>query len=134
LSHHLVIFFAEINQSRTMSGEKDWDMPCCGCCQDPLLCIYTCCCPCFAYFEAAENIGSNNGFIYLLAVLLGFDCCTLGVMAEEVAQRAGIELGLMPAMLYACLDPCCCLSCRTVHQSRLIKAQGAPGGQAMDRK
>mmetsp|Transcript_19133 Transcript_19133/g.44578 ORF Transcript_19133/g.44578 Transcript_19133/m.44578 type:complete len:167 (+) Transcript_19133:290-790(+) len=117
-----------------MSSEKHFRMACCGCCMDPVLCCYVACCPCFAFYEAAENIGSDKGFIYLIATLLGFGCCALGDLTNDVAEKAGVEMTFPCAMVYALFDGCFCYSCRSVYESRLIKKEAAPDGLTMDRK
>eukprot|EP00540_Astrosyne_radiata_P018609 CAMPEP_0116846764 /NCGR_PEP_ID=MMETSP0418-20121206/14029_1 /TAXON_ID=1158023 /ORGANISM="Astrosyne radiata, Strain 13vi08-1A" /LENGTH=176 /DNA_ID=CAMNT_0004478073 /DNA_START=277 /DNA_END=805 /DNA_ORIENTATION=- len=115
-----------------MSSEKHFRMACCGCCMDPVLCCYVACCPCFAFYEAAENIGSDKGFIYLIATLLGFGCCALGDLTNDVAEKAGVEMTFPCAMVYALFDGCFCYSCRSVYESRLIKKEAAPDGLTMD--
>eukprot|EP00541_Cyclophora_tenuis_P001994 CAMPEP_0116552024 /NCGR_PEP_ID=MMETSP0397-20121206/6265_1 /TAXON_ID=216820 /ORGANISM="Cyclophora tenuis, Strain ECT3854" /LENGTH=116 /DNA_ID=CAMNT_0004076945 /DNA_START=87 /DNA_END=437 /DNA_ORIENTATION=+ len=113
---------------------KELSMPCCGCCGDPGLCLWVCCCPCFAFNEAANNIGSQNGIVYLLVTFpLGFGCCALTLLGDEVTKKAGIEMGLCNSALMSCCDCCCCYSCRIVNESRLIKDSEAVTGQEMER-
>ena len=113
---------------------KELDMPCGGCCQDPGLCIYTWCCPCFAFNEAASNVGSQNGIIYCLMVFpLGFGCCALTMLGDEVTSKAGIEMGLPGSACNSCCDCVTCYSCRIVHESRLYKESGGISAQAMER-
>ena len=101
-------------------------MACGGCCAEGCgLCCFACCCPCLAFKEAADNVGSDNGIIYCLVTFpLGFGCCALTVLADEVAKKNDVDLGIATAAVFACLDPCCCLSCRILHESRVYKAKG----------
>ena len=116
-----------------------FEMGPCGCLDKGMgACCYICWCPCLAYKEAAENIGKEDlGIIYCLATFpLGFGCCVLTALGDQVAQARGIPHGIAKSCLCACCDGYCCYSCSVVNESRLYKEQngGAPAGQGMDRK
>eukprot|EP00540_Astrosyne_radiata_P002247 CAMPEP_0116840292 /NCGR_PEP_ID=MMETSP0418-20121206/10265_1 /TAXON_ID=1158023 /ORGANISM="Astrosyne radiata, Strain 13vi08-1A" /LENGTH=115 /DNA_ID=CAMNT_0004470545 /DNA_START=35 /DNA_END=382 /DNA_ORIENTATION=+ len=115
-----------------MSEGKDFEMAWCGCCDKPGLCLKVTFCPCFAFCEGAENIGSENGLFYCLATYpLGFGCCVLSQLGMDVTKKAGIEMTCTKSVCLACFDPCCCYSCRVINQSRLLK--DSPEMEAMNR-
>lgn len=119
---------------------KEWAQGPCGCCNDPGLCIYVCCCHCLAYKEAAENIGDDNGLVYCLVDFpLGFGCCVATMLGDKVAEKRGIESSLGKSAMCACCDACVCYSCSFVNESRLYKqeqeqAKTGVQGQEMERK
>lgn len=122
---------------------EKFDMQPCECCKGGAgLCLFAMCCPCFAYKEAADNItpagaGGSTGCLYcVLTCPLGFGCCALTVLGDEVAQKRGIENGgVMCSCLKATFDGWCCYSCSVLHESRLYKEQmaaaAAGGGGAV---
>ena len=129
----------------TKKMPESFDAGPCDCCKGGTgLCLFACCCPCFAFKEAADNMapanGSSNGWLYcILTYPLGVGICALCFLGEEVAQKRGIDSGgMVCSFCKACCDPCCCYSCTVLHESRLYKAQMAAGGgvptQAMERK
>lgn len=106
-----------------------FDMGACDCLKGGCgLCLYTCCCSCLAYKEAADNIspdGNSNGIVYCLVTFpLGFGCCALTVLGDEVARKRGIEQGMAMSAIKSFFDCCTCYSCSVVHESRLYRDQG----------
>ena len=96
---------------------------------------YTACCPCFMQYEASSNISNDNtkGLIYGAGVLVGFGCCTMTVLGHEVAEKANIESSLGRSMALSCCNCFTFYSCRVMHQSRLLKSDVAPSGNAVKR-
>eukprot|EP00521_Asterionellopsis_glacialis_P016456 CAMPEP_0195305194 /NCGR_PEP_ID=MMETSP0707-20130614/35857_1 /TAXON_ID=33640 /ORGANISM="Asterionellopsis glacialis, Strain CCMP134" /LENGTH=116 /DNA_ID=CAMNT_0040369241 /DNA_START=47 /DNA_END=400 /DNA_ORIENTATION=+ len=106
-----------------------------GCCDEPGLCIYTTCCPCFAVMEGANNI-DEIGPLYCLLTFCGFGCCAVGVLGEKVGGKRDIPISVGESLLMTCFDCCTCWSCRVIHETRLYKEQGgsaAPTKDKMDR-
>ena len=91
----------------------------------------TCCCPCIAYLQAAKNINpeSSNGILYcLMTYPLGFGCCALIALAEEVAEKRGIDTGgVACSAVKAFFDCCMCYSCTVVYEARLHKEESETG-------
>mmetsp|Transcript_24087 Transcript_24087/g.39856 ORF Transcript_24087/g.39856 Transcript_24087/m.39856 type:complete len:137 (-) Transcript_24087:675-1085(-) len=115
-----------------MTQQPDFQMTVGGCCDDPGLCIFDCCCPCFTLMEAATNIGDDCPVAYCLAACCGLACCALGVLGKDVANRRNIEMDMGKSCFCSCFNCCTCYSCRVVNESRLYKANpNATGGQAV---
>ena len=125
---------------------EKFDAGCGDCCKPGAdVCLYACCCPCFAYKEVSDNIappgqGGFNGWMYcLLTYPLGLGLCVLCIVGDEVAKKRGIEQGgIVCSFAKACCDCCVCYSCSVLHESRLYKEQMAGGNGVktveMDRK
>ncbi|CAJ1959818.1 unnamed protein product [Cylindrotheca closterium] len=107
-----------------------------GCCGNPGgcgTCCMTACCPCYAFYTAAEDIGDSNGALYCVATLLGFGPCMLCLLADKVAQARNIDQGMPMHALCACCECVTCFSCAVVNEAKLYKEQsGAPGGQKIE--
>lgn len=112
-----------------------WDMEACECCTDRGLCCYTMWCPCIAFKEAANNMGSGKGWLYCLATFpCGLGCCALTLLGKEAAEKRGIELSMCKSAWRSFCFPCYGYSCTVVNESRLIKSKSAGVyGQKMQR-
>jgi hypothetical protein len=83
---------------------------------------YTCWCPCFAFKEAAENMG-EGGNLFCLATTVGCGCCVLTSLGQRAAKTQGISAGLCQLACLAMCNAITCYSCVVVHESRVIKAK-----------
>jgi len=93
----------------------------------------TCCCPCIAFYQAAEDIGDPNGVLYLIGGLLGFNCCMLCILGDKVAEQRNIPMGICMSGVMSCFDCCTCYSCSVVAEAKDIKntAGSAPAATQM---
>ncbi|CAB9501184.1 number regulator [Seminavis robusta] len=107
----------------TTKNPQQWEMGLCQCCSQMDLCCYLCWCPCLAYHEAAENMGSDGMVYCLLTFPLPLGCCVLAVLGEEAAKRRGIDVGIPSSALCACLNPLTGYSCSVVHETRKIRQE-----------
>lgn len=120
-----------------MASPKDFTMPLGGCFDEPGDCVYVWCCPCFAFKDAAENIGDENGMLYCLATCpFCFGCCALTILGSRVAEKGGIGMGMPQSALCSYFSSCTCYACRVYNESKLIKiATSAPAeSDKMDRE
>lgn len=96
--------------------------------------MMTACCPCIAIYQAAEDIGDDNGIILSIGTLLGFGSCMYCLMADKVAKKRGIDQGMPMHCCCICFDPCTCFSCAVINEARLYKvAQESPEAKAIER-
>ncbi|CAB9513497.1 expressed unknown protein [Seminavis robusta] len=107
---------------------SNWKQGPCECCNDPGLCCFAFCCPCFAYKEMADNTGDSNGCLYCVATLCGCGCCVLTMQGDAIAQKRGIDEGIPLAALKACFDGFVCYSCTVLNETRVMKSEAAGGG------
>jgi hypothetical protein len=106
---------------------------CCDCCGEPGgcgTCCITGCCPCYAFYKAAEDIGDTNGVIYCIGTLFGFGCCMLTVLGDKVAKESNIDQGIAKSALCSCCNVFVCYSCAVANEAALIKAKKDEAGPA----
>lgn len=102
-------------------AQTDFQMNIGGCCDEPGLCIYDCCCPCLTLMEGAENINDGCPCAYCLAVCCGFGCCALGILGQNVADKRGVDMDMGKSCVCSFFNLCTCYSCRVIKESRLYK-------------
>lgn len=115
---------------------KQFKQGACQCCDMGAgSCCLTCCCPCIAYYQAAENIGDDNGALYAAGSLIGMSlipglgCVMLTILGDKVAKKSGIEdHSIVKSGLCAFCDCCTCYSCTVVAEAQEFKETGAKEG------
>lgn len=113
------------------AAPKEFHMKTGQCCNDPALCCYASCCPCFAMKEVASNVGNDNGWIHCLATFpFNLGCCSLTMLGQEVALKHDIPMTTAESACNSCFGSCTCYSCKVLHESRLHKREEAVGAVA----
>ncbi|KAL3784025.1 hypothetical protein HJC23_006311 [Cyclotella cryptica] len=135
---------------------------CCACnCTDGKIgtggCLFTLCCPCFAFCKAADEAKLNHGTMYCVMTVCGFGCCALMMLGQDIEDKRNLKkhgggwvsetrfrriqmylffllniftsyLGLLQHCINSCFNGCTCHLCRVVNECKVYANEGALGG------
>ncbi|KAL7484265.1 hypothetical protein ACHAW6_009911 [Cyclotella cf. meneghiniana] len=101
---------------------------CCGCnCTNGEIgtggCLFTFCCPCFAFCQAADESNLNHGPLYCLMTICGFGCCAVMMLGQDIEDKRNLRkhgggwLSFVPRTLFSVVNEC-----------KVYAKEGAVGG------
>jgi len=113
-----------MSMSRESKEATEWEQKPfgCQCLGNPCTCLLTFFCPCISYCQASRDINENcNGYIYLTATLLGFGCCALMALADDIATKRDIEITDFELCSKSFCNNICCFGCTVVNECKVYK-------------
>jgi len=96
----------------------------CGCYKNPILCLFSYCCPCYVYGKVAESVGENC-LMYGALTVLPCRVCFNWKIRGKVREKYGVDGDMK--MDIAC--HCCCPLCAIIQEANEVQENNdAPPG------
>merc|ERR1712151_404389 len=64
---------------------------------------------------------NTNGYICLTATVLGFGCCALMALADDIATKRDIEISDFELCTKSWFNNICCFGCTVVNECKVYK-------------